>query len=47
MDETLPRLGCVKCTQNQLTIRVHYKCTTSLIINNKRNVHGQNITKKI
>ena len=38
------------CTQNQLTVQVYTKlvdCTsvhkTSLLVNNERNVHGQNI----
>ena len=52
IDRTLPRLGCVKCTQNQLTVQGYTKpvyCTslhkTSLLVNNERNVHGQNIKK--
>ena len=41
-----------KCTQNQYTVQIYTKpahCTslhkTSLLVNNERNVHGQNITK--
>ena len=42
-----------KCTQNQFNVQVYTKlvyCTsvhiTSLLVNNKRNVHGQNNTKE-
>ena len=42
-----------KCTQNQFTVQVYTKpvyCIslhkTSLMVNNERNVHGQNITKE-
>ena len=41
MDRALPRIGCVKCTQNQLTVQGYTKpvdCTSvyknSLLINN-------------
>ena len=74
IDGTLPRLGCVKCTQNQLTVQGYTKpvyCTSvyktsspckctqnqfsvqftslhkaSLLVNNERNIQGQNNSKE-
>ena len=52
MDGTLLYELCAKCVQT-VTVQVYTKpvyCTsvhkTSLLVNNERNVHGQNVTKE-
>ena len=51
--QNMYKLSLYMCTQNQFTVQVYTKpvyCTsvhkTSLLDNNERNVHGENISKE-